>query len=84
MQKFVRFATKRPLVTRTCTVMERVIYAKNLLMIALGVHAFHTSRVSAAISKFNLPAMSPTMTEGTIHKWKVKEGKYYTATWSFR
>ncbi|KAG1066322.1 hypothetical protein G6F42_026684 [Rhizopus arrhizus] len=40
---------------------------------------FHTSAVSAAITRFNLPAMSPTMTEGTIHKWMKKEGDSFAA-----
>lgn len=46
------------------------------LKILLG---FHTSAVSAAITRFNLPAMSPTMTEGTIHKWMKKEGDSFAA-----
>ncbi|KAG2181099.1 hypothetical protein INT43_008681 [Umbelopsis isabellina] len=37
-------------------------------------NGFHSSSVQAAISKFGMPAMSPTMTEGTIIKWKKKEG----------
>lgn len=37
---------------------------------------FHSAASRAAISRFNMPAMSPTMTEGTIHQWKVKEGKH--------
>lgn len=40
---------------------------------------FHTSATRAAISRFNLPAMSPTMTEGTIHKWMLKEGDSFAA-----
>ncbi|KAI9280703.1 hypothetical protein BY458DRAFT_500100 [Sporodiniella umbellata] len=40
---------------------------------------FHTSASSLAISRFNLPAMSPTMTEGTIHQWKKKEGESFSA-----
>lgn len=35
--------------------------------------------MSAAITRFNLPAMSPTMTEGTIHKWMKKEGDSFAA-----
>ncbi|KAH8554733.1 hypothetical protein BGW37DRAFT_480853 [Umbelopsis sp. PMI_123] len=37
-------------------------------------NGFHSSSVQAAVSKFGMPAMSPTMTEGTIIKWKKKEG----------
>ncbi|EGU11786.1 Pyruvate dehydrogenase X component [Rhodotorula toruloides ATCC 204091] len=41
-----------------------------------GVHA---SSAVAAYSNFLMPAMSPTMTEGSISEWKVKEGEAYTA-----
>ncbi|KAI9474057.1 MAG: hypothetical protein EXX96DRAFT_580456 [Benjaminiella poitrasii] len=40
---------------------------------------FHSSASSSAITRFNLPAMSPTMTEGTIHKWMVKEGDSFSS-----
>ncbi|KAG2229119.1 hypothetical protein INT48_002935 [Thamnidium elegans] len=40
---------------------------------------FHTSASSYAITRLNLPAMSPTMTEGTIHQWKLKEGDSFAA-----
>lgn len=40
---------------------------------------FHTSANRLAITRFNLPAMSPTMTEGTIHQWKKKEGDSFSA-----
>ncbi|KAI8328153.1 hypothetical protein BC941DRAFT_445561 [Chlamydoabsidia padenii] len=40
---------------------------------------FHTSATRTAITRFNLPAMSPTMTEGTIHKWQKKEGDSFSA-----
>ncbi|KAG0169955.1 hypothetical protein DFQ28_007094 [Apophysomyces sp. BC1034] len=40
---------------------------------------FHTSAARGAITKFGLPAMSPTMTEGTIHKWMKKEGETFAA-----
>jgi hypothetical protein len=45
-----------------------------LMSIATGIHS---SSVQAAISKFGMPAMSPTMTEGTIIKWKKKEGEFH-------
>ncbi|RUS25660.1 hypothetical protein BC938DRAFT_471825 [Jimgerdemannia flammicorona] len=38
------------------------------------VAEFHTSQNRQAIARFNMPAMSPTMTEGTITRWKKKEG----------
>lgn len=36
--------------------------------------AFSTGQVSLAAQNFNMPALSPTMTEGNIGKWKLKEG----------
>jgi len=35
---------------------------------------FSSGRVVHAITQFKMPAMSPTMTEGTITQWRVKEG----------
>jgi hypothetical protein len=35
--------------------------------------------VHRAVSKFEMPAMSPTMTEGGIASWKKKEGDSFTA-----
>ena len=37
----------------------------------------HASARRNALSKFTMPAMSPTMTEGGIAQWKVKEGQKY-------
>ncbi|GAA5988563.1 hypothetical protein JCM10908_003622 [Rhodotorula pacifica] len=39
----------------------------------------HASRFVAAQSSFLMPAMSPTMTEGSISEWKVKEGESFAA-----
>ena len=39
----------------------------------------HHSAVRAAITSFRMPAMSPTMTEGGVHSWKVKEGDSFSA-----
>ncbi|EPQ58621.1 single hybrid motif-containing protein, partial [Gloeophyllum trabeum ATCC 11539] len=39
----------------------------------------HSSAVRAAITNFQMPAMSPTMTEGGIASWKVKEGDSFSA-----
>ena len=38
-----------------------------------------TTSVSRAITKFKMPAMSPTMTEGGIASWKKREGDSFTA-----
>ena len=35
---------------------------------------FHVSARRNALSRFNMPAMSPTMTEGGIASWKKREG----------
>lgn len=39
----------------------------------------HQSSVRAAITSFQMPAMSPTMTEGGIASWKKKEGEAFAA-----
>ncbi|KAJ9476891.1 Pyruvate dehydrogenase complex protein X component, mitochondrial [Pseudozyma hubeiensis] len=41
--------------------------------------ALSTSSVQHAITKFTMPAMSPTMTSGGIAAWKVKEGQAFSA-----
>ncbi|OSD03624.1 dihydrolipoamide acetyltransferase [Trametes coccinea BRFM310] len=40
---------------------------------------FHVSASRHALSKFAMPAMSPTMTEGGIASWKKKEGEPFAA-----
>jgi len=41
--------------------------------------AFHPSPLPLALTKFQMPAMSPTMTEGGISTWKMKEGDTFAA-----
>lgn len=36
--------------------------------------AFHPGQAALAAQNFNMPALSPTMTEGNIATWKIKEG----------
>jgi len=36
--------------------------------------AFHPAPASLAAQNFSMPALSPTMTEGNIATWKIKEG----------
>ena len=36
---------------------------------------YHAARRRLTASNFLMPAMSPTMTEGNISTWKIKEGK---------
>ena len=40
----------------------------------IGVSGFQTSSKLLAAQNFTMPALSPTMTEGNIASWKVKEG----------
>jgi pyruvate dehydrogenase E2 component (dihydrolipoamide acetyltransferase) len=39
---------------------------------------FHVSARRSVLSHFNMPAMSPTMSEGGIASWKKKEGETFT------
>lgn len=39
---------------------------------------FHASARRSALAQFNMPAMSPTMTEGGIASWKKKEGESFS------
>ncbi|KAF6764801.1 pyruvate dehydrogenase X component [Ephemerocybe angulata] len=41
--------------------------------------ALHKSSVRYAVTKMQMPAMSPTMTEGGIASWKKQEGEAFTA-----
>lgn len=36
--------------------------------------ALHSGQASLAAQNFTMPALSPTMTEGNIATWKLKEG----------
>ncbi|KKY16445.1 putative pyruvate dehydrogenase protein x component [Diplodia seriata] len=40
---------------------------------------FRPSPASAAAQNFQMPALSPTMTEGNIASWKIKEGESFSA-----
>ncbi|KIY45466.1 pyruvate dehydrogenase [Fistulina hepatica ATCC 64428] len=42
------------------------------------VRRLHASVRRLALSEFNMPAMSPTMTEGGISRWNKKEGESFT------
>lgn len=46
------------------------------IVLSLG---FRTSAASHAAQNFTMPALSPTMTEGNISSWKVKEGDSFSA-----
>ncbi|KAK9371170.1 hypothetical protein V1509DRAFT_613813 [Lipomyces kononenkoae] len=49
----------------------RTVLARN------GYRNFRTSSAYNAASNFAMPALSPTMTEGGIAQWKVKEGESF-------
>ncbi|KAI0818881.1 single hybrid motif-containing protein [Irpex lacteus] len=51
----------------------------NVARIVGGRRFFQTSTSRRAVSKFTMPAMSPTMTEGGISSWKKKEGESFAA-----
>lgn len=39
----------------------------------------HSSSLRHAVAPFRMPAMSPTMSEGGIASWKMKEGDAFAA-----
>lgn len=47
--------------------------------VLLPASTLHSSAVNGALSKFMMPAMSPTMTEGGIASWKKKAGDTFSA-----
>lgn len=49
-----------------------------LLQLTLFIE-MHMSARRHALTKFSMPAMSPTMTEGGIASWKKAEGETFTA-----
>ncbi|AEO69414.1 uncharacterized protein THITE_2119790 [Thermothielavioides terrestris NRRL 8126] len=44
-----------------------------------AVRGFRTSAAALAAHNFTMPALSPTMTEGNIASWRVKEGEKFSA-----
>jgi len=44
----------------------------------LAVRAIHSSVAARAATRFVMPAMSPTMTEGGIAHWKKQEGESFS------
>ncbi|KZT50938.1 single hybrid motif-containing protein [Calocera cornea HHB12733] len=51
----------------------------SLARVLLRSRALHTSVRRLAITELEMPAMSPTMTEGGIAAWKVKDGAHFAA-----
>ncbi|KAI0042110.1 single hybrid motif-containing protein [Auriscalpium vulgare] len=46
---------------------------------AASRRGLHSTAARRAVTKFEMPAMSPTMTEGGITSWKVKDGDSFSA-----
>ncbi|PWN44652.1 putative dihydrolipoamide acetyltransferase component of pyruvate dehydrogenase complex mitochondrial precursor [Ceraceosorus guamensis] len=70
-------AAVRRLPTRASgLVSPRIVAASSNVVRAA---AFSTSSRVEALSKFNMPAMSPTMTEGGIAAWKKQPGESFSA-----
>lgn len=42
-----------------------------------SIRALHATSLREAVTKMAMPAMSPTMTEGGLAEWKVKEGQSF-------
>jgi hypothetical protein len=62
---------------RTCKALSKPrLIADHFLVLS----SVHSSRINAAITEFKLPAMSPTMTEGSVGEWKFKEGEAFSAS----
>lgn len=49
------------------------------LTLAFLLIALRTTAIAQELTKFQMPAMSPTMTEGGIASWKKKEGESFVA-----
>jgi hypothetical protein len=55
------------------------VYAHSSLFVhSVIISGFHVSARRSALTQFNMPAMSPTMTEGGIASWKKKEGETFS------
>ncbi|KAL2255596.1 hypothetical protein VTK26DRAFT_3042 [Humicola hyalothermophila] len=63
--------------TAACRVSARLATRK--LHKDAAVRGFRTSAAALAAQNFTMPALSPTMTEGNIATWRVKEGEKFSA-----
>ncbi|CDU23218.1 probable dihydrolipoamide acetyltransferase component of pyruvate dehydrogenase complex, mitochondrial precursor [Sporisorium scitamineum] len=59
--------------------LQKAVSAASSSSLTLSQRSFHSSRRALEFSKFNMPAMSPTMTEGGIAAWKKKPGEAFSA-----
>ncbi|KAF2815094.1 uncharacterized protein BDZ99DRAFT_408775 [Mytilinidion resinicola] len=64
-------------IASACRLSARV--ARRQLRQYGSTRAFHPAPTSLAAHNFTMPALSPTMTEGNIASWKVKEGDSFSA-----
>lgn len=56
--------------------VRQIASTKTAMLIETG---YRTSAACLAAQNFTMPALSPTMTEGNIAKWSVKEGDSFSA-----
>lgn len=56
---------------------SRLLLNSQLLASRVNLRSFHLADVNQLPMTLNMPALSPTMTEGTIIKWHKKEGDTY-------
>ncbi|KAK3333967.1 hypothetical protein B0T19DRAFT_142491 [Cercophora scortea] len=61
-----------------CRVSSRLA-GRRLSQDVAAVRGFQTSVAARAAQNFTMPALSPTMTEGNIATWQVKEGDKFSA-----
>ena len=62
--------------TEVClTISEHLGSVITLALFLILLIGFQNCSRTLAAQNFTMPAMSPTMTEGNIASWKVKEGK---------
>ena len=59
--------------------LQKAVAAASSSSSTLSQRSFHSSRRALEFSKFNMPAMSPTMTEGGIAAWKKQPGEAFSA-----
>lgn len=63
--------------SRRCTSVISLPY--RLPYTLMTCKGLHQSTVRRAIANLEMPAMSPTMTEGGISSWKKREGESFSA-----
>ncbi|KAK4123946.1 hypothetical protein N657DRAFT_572931 [Parathielavia appendiculata] len=63
--------------TSACRMSVRLAFRR--LQRDVAARGFRTSATALAAQNFTMPALSPTMTEGNIATWRVKEGERFSA-----